>query len=215
MKIIDVACGDGNYCRAVYDRFEYGNIVGVDISQSQIDIAKQFTDSLVYPNIKYECMDGAALSNAYYEQFDIALAIWFFPYAEDKNKLQTFVKSVYNTMKPKSLLIAATCTAEDMTLVQNFPEYGIYFDFENKESKQGMVNIKLGEIGFDVCAFSYETYLDIFYKTGFNKIRFLTSSEYKGYTNENNRENEQDLFLKIFNDYWIKYHPLKVFVAEK
>ena len=84
-RVIDIACGDGNYTRLLSDKYDYQQIVGVDISPSQIDLAQQMTDIDKYSNVSYQCLDGSTFhiedDATYKEQFDIALAIWFYNYA--------------------------------------------------------------------------------------------------------------------------------------
>eukprot|EP01084_Bolivina_argentea_P256182 431212_1 len=78
MKVIDIACGDGNYSRTIADKCNYiDQIIAVDISEAQIESAIEATDKNKYPNISYECLDAGKFhimnNTIYKDQFDIGL----------------------------------------------------------------------------------------------------------------------------------------------
>jgi SAM-dependent methyltransferase len=66
MKILDVGCGDGHWWK-FFENFKLSNICGVDISQSEVDIAKKF--------INAKCVDitNDDFNKEFNQEFDLII----------------------------------------------------------------------------------------------------------------------------------------------
>ena len=204
MNVIDIACGDGNYSRCLADNFEYNEILGVDISESQIELARNVTDTTKYPNIRYQCLDANSLISdpSMNNKFDIALAVWFYNYASDKQSLFNYIKSTYNVMKSNSILIGITHSIHDI----NKKSIGIYADDPEFKMSNPIDSVKMeglwtevlgsgrGLFEFQFYVYETATYQSLFNKAGFSQFRFLDGNEYV--TGNNSTEEEQQLFQR-------------------
>eukprot|EP01084_Bolivina_argentea_P070123 127538_1 len=221
MKIIDIACGDGNYSRLLADLFNYKKIYAVDISNAQIVKALNQTDPKEYPNISYESCDASKLHhNAEHEwmkqQFDIAILPWFLSYAADKNILNRYIQSVNYVLKPKGFIVGCTESIKNI----NDLSVGIYmknprFHMEVPEDNPCQEGIWIHLVGskkFKFVEYLYTeyTYSKLFSENGFRSCHFLESNEWK--TGQHSSKYEQQLFSKAI-DYkgcWVK-----MFIAQK
>ncbi len=97
-RILDLACGDGHYTRKLKD-LGCSYILGVDISSSMIDIAKQKEES--DPKlIDYLCADCKTLPPPVDAGYDIVTAAYYLNYAETRKELYEMVIIIYEQLKP-------------------------------------------------------------------------------------------------------------------
>lgn len=59
--LIDIGCGPGFLAAAISHRFPDGTVIGLDISQAMIDIAKERWLAVAYPNLTFRIGDVQAL----------------------------------------------------------------------------------------------------------------------------------------------------------
>eukprot|EP01084_Bolivina_argentea_P006253 11860_1 len=226
MNVVDIACGDGNYCRLVSNKFNYNKVVGIDISESQIASAKQKTDTNIYPNIQYECVDASLFDteneNKYFESFDIGLAIWFYNYANTKNKLENYIRSTYNIMKPDSFLIGATRSVENINkcktgYFQNNPKLGMFVSFKDNLIREGPITSIYGyqphTMQINTNLYEHSTYKSLFKKVGFKSMEFLIAEKYK--YGINSTKYEQRMFKMLFDRKYIQQNYWQIFIAHK
>jgi 2-polyprenyl-3-methyl-5-hydroxy-6-metoxy-1,4-benzoquinol methylase len=75
ITILDVGCGNGAFIEAVLESgISIASIVGVDVSQSMIDVAKERLAK--FQNVRLEVADGFELSKALNAKFDIIHIAW-------------------------------------------------------------------------------------------------------------------------------------------
>ena len=195
LSVIDIACGDGNYSRTICDQFNYHRILGVDICSDQIQRAKSLKTALRHRSaITFQCLDCATFHHSDNPlngtQFDIALAIWFFSYAENKEMLSEYIRSAFSVLKPGGILIAATAAIEDINAVDNGlyaddPRFGFKVEFADSVKREGPFLLKIGpnieSTEFTDFDFIYEdrTYHRLCGEAGFSEMHFLSVDDYK------------------------------------
>lgn len=184
MSVVDIACGEGKYARALSDRFGYQRIVAVDKSQSQLDIARNRT-AATYSNIEYHQMDVPMEIVPDIESlggpFDIALANWLYSYADSKRDLLEMMRWTNRMMKPGATLIAWTVAIDDFRNaddgVVKDPKFRIEQRFE-RERKEGRVWQGEDEMEYVCSIYSFNTYHTLFEVAGFENVHFLEHHEY-------------------------------------
>eukprot|EP01084_Bolivina_argentea_P084042 152104_1 len=117
---IDVACGNGAFMRYTIEQFtnqndvKIQNMVGVDISQSQIKQAKILTPKSRYPKISFEVVNASKLYtpkyNSLHNKFDFAVCRHCFNYAPNVNVLNNMMRSVYSVLKHNGIAFVETVT---------------------------------------------------------------------------------------------------------
>eukprot|EP01083_Nonionella_stella_P223919 797500_1 len=89
INIIDIACGNGKISNLIMENQLYLNktainIIGIDISKSQIDLAQ--TSNQYVNHIHYEV--GNAENIQYKNRFDVAICFWCFNYSNNTHILK-------------------------------------------------------------------------------------------------------------------------------
>lgn len=93
LAILDYECGAG-FISHWLEKEGAKNIVGLDISSNMLNLARK-NAKLNNSNIIYT----SNLDN-YFEYFDLALAIYVFPYCQHTNDIHSIVQSIYCVLKP-------------------------------------------------------------------------------------------------------------------
>jgi SAM-dependent methyltransferase len=133
IKMMDLACGNGDFARSLKMNFnqQIDTMIGVDISDVQIDLAKKMEQEK-YLGIEYIRTDVAELLNLpnsikYHENFDLIVAVYLLNYAESKEILLDFCKSIYYCLKPNSKFITLNINViKDVRhLFDNHKPYGL------------------------------------------------------------------------------------------
>ena len=182
LKICDIGCGDGNNCRMVIDRLDELaadsiNMVGIDLSPSQIALAKSKTKSEKYIDIDFEV--GSAQNIPYREAFDVAFSMWPFSYAKNVEVLQEMMTSCFECLKPGGVCIGATPTMKDPNTLSEYAKiYKDEFDLEYEYPvplKDGDPLIQhCGTLHFEEVFYSQTTYDKVARAAGFTEgIDFL------------------------------------------
>lgn len=140
INIIDIACGHGNVSRGIVEHVHKNNaydhgggnlwrnkqleLVGVDISHEQINMAKKKYSSMIeeFDNVyaydmndidismSFEVGDARNIREEYINKFDIALSVWCLNYSSNINELYCMFKSIYKILKPEGIAICVTPT---------------------------------------------------------------------------------------------------------
>jgi demethylmenaquinone methyltransferase/2-methoxy-6-polyprenyl-1,4-benzoquinol methylase len=95
--ILDLACGTGILTRKIAQRFPYAQVVGVDITQSYLDVARQ--NSKQYRNISFILQDAEQLSLDM--KFDCITSSYIPKYCNP----ETLVKACMIHLKPEGKVI--------------------------------------------------------------------------------------------------------------
>lgn len=99
--LIDYGCGAGFYTNLFAERAY--KVIGVDSSQSMIDVANKLNK---LPNIEYYVQDCTHLFNL--GTFDMATSIFVLNHAPTTEVLKKFLSSMYNSLKPGGICCGET-----------------------------------------------------------------------------------------------------------
>jgi ubiquinone/menaquinone biosynthesis C-methylase UbiE len=107
-RVLDLACGSGDSSRMLADKG--ANVVGVDISETMLDIAKSKNDGILY------ILADASSPKKYSEQpFDKVVGAFLFNYASSIEKLDGMLRNVADNLK----------SGEEFTTITISPEHPI------------------------------------------------------------------------------------------
>jgi len=183
LQICDVGCGDGNNCRMVMDRVaelnaEEISIIGIDISSSQIELAKSKTYSVKkeYDGIRFEV--GSAQNIPYKNTFDVAFSMWPFGYAENVTILQEMMTSCFECLKPSGVCIGVTSTMEDPSTLRQFEkvrkeEFDFVLEYEEPLRDGAQLIQHCGKMHFEEVFYHKATYEKVAKAAGFKTVRFI------------------------------------------
>jgi 2-polyprenyl-3-methyl-5-hydroxy-6-metoxy-1,4-benzoquinol methylase len=104
-RVIDLACGTGFYTRLL-KRMGADTVIGVDISQEMLSVAKQ-QEAITPLGIKYVESDVVALPDNL-GTFDVVLAVYLLNYAEHEKNFCQMLQKIYDLLAPGGQLIAYT-----------------------------------------------------------------------------------------------------------
>ena len=96
LKVLDLACADGFYTR----RLKMANAakaIGVDISRAMIELAQHQEDRNPQgcQYFRHDVREMPVL-----DEFDLAVAVYLLNYAQSRDELTTFCRSVFAQLKP-------------------------------------------------------------------------------------------------------------------
>ncbi|GGV00478.1 class I SAM-dependent methyltransferase [Streptomyces spectabilis] len=148
-SILDVACGTGFYSR-IFKRLGAEQVVGVDIEQSMVDVARQIEAERPL-GITYDAVDAAALPVL--GAFDVVAPIWAFVHAKDAAEYHEMVARCAANLKPGGLMVAL-CSNPDIDLerMAAYPRYGLSITPKDKHGDRQVIHIEMDvepHVGFD------------------------------------------------------------------
>uniref|UniRef100_T1JCB5 Methyltransferase domain-containing protein n=1 Tax=Strigamia maritima TaxID=126957 RepID=T1JCB5_STRMM len=95
--ILDIGCGDGNYCR-LFKAKGAKKVMGVDVSPHMIKFAEEI--EIANPlGCEYKVVDAETEQKAV-GQFDIAVTAFVLVYADTAQRLSKFCNFIYKNLKP-------------------------------------------------------------------------------------------------------------------
>jgi len=188
LRVLDLACGDGRFTRWLKTSKQAAEVVGVDMSAPQIQMARD-RETKEPLGIQYHVGDASKPLDMLEDlgQFDVVFAAWLLIYATDKNMLKQFLVNVHNYVKEGGIFV--TITSE--------PDYGKKFgeemngissttDYNHQVPPQdgGLMTIGFYAEGrhlFDNTEYwwSLETYKNKFEEVGFKNFT-CASLQYEG-----------------------------------
>jgi len=198
---LDLGCGHGHYTRILKSQGA-ARVVGVDISQAMIADARS-QEQQTPLGIKYRVEDIIDLERI--GSFDLALAVYVFPYAASRQQLSGMCGSIYRNLKPGGRLVAAiTNPAVTEADLPRYQEYGV-----NVIAPTGLydgavitASLEIARGSFDISAYfwSQATYEHLLEEAGFQKIVWHPM------------EVREDAILRYGQDYWQAYQtkPLDI-----
>ncbi len=155
--VLDIGCGDGKITAWIADKHPSGQVIGLDLSASMIDFAKEHFPTEVNPNLNFVKGDAGSLS--YKEEFDIVVSFSALHYVLDQEKA---LKGIWDALVPGGKTVIFTYAkapmnlskvAEELILSEKwapyFPEYKnerIYYtkeEYEQLLSKAGFSQIEV------------------------------------------------------------------------
>ncbi|MBO3464068.1 methyltransferase domain-containing protein [Aetokthonos hydrillicola Thurmond2011] len=172
-SILDLACGEGSYTRKL-KLSGAGRVVGVDISQKMIELARQ--EEAKQP-LGIEYIVGDVLEIGKIGSFDLVVAAYLLNYAQTKEELLKMCQAIFINLQPGGRFV----TINDNILLR--PE------FYSKSAKYGMNKSISGELqegtpitytmSINGSTFSFlnyylsqETYESVFREVGFKQVRW-------------------------------------------
>lgn len=116
-RVLDLACGFGYYSKKVIDwGAEY--VVGVDLSSSMVDVAKEMLsrEDKYADKVSFRVGDALSLGKLDGEEpFDIAIGLWLFNYASGLDEMTRMFASISANLKSGGVCIGLTPSpAEDI-----------------------------------------------------------------------------------------------------
>ncbi|HRQ41981.1 MAG TPA: class I SAM-dependent methyltransferase [Chloroflexota bacterium] len=103
-SVLDLACGDGYYTRAVRRRGA-ASVVGIDLSAEMIRQA-QAAEMAEPLGIAYDVGDVTRMGAI--GAFDVVTAVYLLQYAATENELQGMVDAIYANLKPGGRVVMVT-----------------------------------------------------------------------------------------------------------
>lgn len=94
---LDLACGTGILTRKIAEKFPESSIIGIDITQSYLDVAKK--NSSFYKNIAYIHQDAETIELS--KKFDYITASYLPKYCDSKKLIESCIKH----LKPNGTII--------------------------------------------------------------------------------------------------------------
>lgn len=171
-RVLDLACGSGDSSRMLADKG--ANVVGVDISETMLDIAKSKNDGILY------ILADASSPKKYSEQpFDKVVGAFLFNYASSIEKLDGMLRNVADNLK----------SGEEFTTITISPEHPIIKPWKHISHSTewkgkpfvdgaGIETTLRTQDGEKICDFrsfywTRETYENLFIKNGFKDVKYI------------------------------------------
>lgn len=175
LSIADFGCGTGVSTRLLATLGKPAKLVGIDYSAEMLALAKQAeeNDPLGISYIQADC--SKELPSALNQNFDLVTAMWLLHYAENKEMIDGFARSIYNTLRPGGHLI--TMVQDKFTVdvrSKRFGEYREWVDAPFVEASQQRVFL-LDPEGAEICNilirfWNRETYTKALEAAGFQDV---------------------------------------------
>lgn len=170
--VLDLACGEGRYCRTLKQRGA-ARVVGVDISAGMIKLAEQQErrESL---GIEYICRDVLALGKI--GEFDLVVASFLLNYAQTKAQLVDMCRTVYANLKPGGQFILLNENFNQAPSdFRGYERYGYAKRMAEPYLEGAVITYTMStgaeELQFDGYYWSKETYQMAFAAAGFTDVQ--------------------------------------------
>jgi len=173
LKILDIACGNGNYTRSL-KKLGAKKIIGIDISEKMLELAKESEHKkpLGIHYLKFDALNLPKIDN-----FDIVTAFWLLHYAKTKNILEKFCKNIYDNLKKDGRFFTILPNPKNPDL--DSKKYGIKIKTKNLNQDGSLRTITyFDNQGKEFCFFNNyhwkkRTYENALKNAGFKKIKWL------------------------------------------
>lgn len=185
LKVLDLACGEGHYTRIIRN-LGAKEVVGIDISENMINMAKSENEINNIKNIKYyNCnVIDMNLLDIELEYFDIIVAAYLLNYAKSKEELFNFTKIIFKYLKPGCKFISindnpSVCCNDNCSLKYHYlkkhkkndiPKNGDCIEWSFYNSKN--INDQLCK--FDIYHWDKNLYIESLKNAGFDEINFVS-----------------------------------------
>jgi ubiquinone/menaquinone biosynthesis C-methylase UbiE len=90
MDVLDVGCGTGAVTRILAERVSPGRVVGIDLSEERLSIARDLAEEQGVPNVEYLRADVRDL-NREERSFDLVYSRFLFQYLPEKTGMDTLM----------------------------------------------------------------------------------------------------------------------------
>lgn len=95
-RVLDVGCNFGKWCRKI--KALGAEVIGIDISEKVINIAKSYKNNITYHAVKAEDM------NFHKNSFDVIISITVLQHILDNKKFEKAVKKISDSVKKEGLV---------------------------------------------------------------------------------------------------------------
>jgi len=135
-KLLELGCGDGRQSRFLKQKYPNIDITASDISDEQINIAKDMSPNM---DIKFIRQDAKQMD--YKEEFDLIFASYLLCNSEHKQDMLKFLSSIYNALKPGCCFITfdPNVALNPNDVYKGLEEHGlkcVWIPSENNETKE-------------------------------------------------------------------------------
>ena len=193
--IVDLACGEGHYTRALRKAFPKAErVMGVDISEKMITLAKEKEENKPI-GIKYVVQDVREEAEAKDEErFDLATAAWLLVYCKSVNELKEMCKAVANYVKPGGRFLTIITNPQmafdsegtpksvilgemQSNVLSRYAKYGFTVSVPSETPQEGdrlrwSIETSKGPLIIDNYYMPREAYKKSLMEAGFEKIKF-------------------------------------------
>ena len=133
-KILDFGCGDGKVSAEMARLVKHGTVLGIDVSEQMIHLAKTYFPSYAFPNLTFKNSESVALADVHgNHDYDLVCAFTVFHLIS--NPLEV-LKNLKTHLKPSGKLLIVTPTGKNQALYQAaneiFPKYGLETPWNTK-----------------------------------------------------------------------------------
>ena len=185
LSVLDLACGEG-ICSRYLRRWGAARVVGVDISEQMIGLARQ-EEGAQPLGIEYRVADVAALGKI--GDFDRVTASYLLHYAQNRGQLQRMVQTIYDNLKPGQHFVASNVNPRQPPRpIIDHRKYGhIYRLMDEPLREWSVIRVTLSceqrTVEFDIYWIDWATYEDAFRTVGFRSWKiepYLVPREVEG-----------------------------------
>jgi len=161
--ILDIGCGDGGITSTIAERVPAGRVVGVDVSRTMIDHARQTYPTTKYPNLRFQIGDAAHLK--FTAQFDLAVSFSALHWVRDQGAV---LRGIREALKPGGLFA--------MTMVRGF--YAPFEDTTDELIRSDRWGKYLTQYSAGFQFVQRDRYLDLLKAHGFKPLQVRDISLY-------------------------------------
>lgn len=148
-SVFDIGCGSGQFCALVAKFKPTKNIIGIEISETLIQNAKNLNQEFIsYKNVQFETFNGFEIPNKIKNYSKIFL-IDVLHHIPKKNQLD-FLKEIYSKMSKGSVLILKDIDDESLLVYFNKIHDFIFSGEIGFELKSTVAKKLTEEIGFEI-----------------------------------------------------------------
>nr|ACD54775.1 putative methylase-like protein [Adineta vaga] len=212
-RILDLACGDGHYTRKLKEQLGAEEVVGIDISQGMIDIARAKEDAEPL-GIIYQVADAQQLPPPI-QKYDIVTAFYLLNFARTSDELKRMVEIIDEQLADKQSFFGVITNVCGEANTYNNDKHRKYSFIREANLENGQLSdgaeVKYTHFNTkDNSSFSYityylskETYERVFKEVGFTNFKWIPM------------ESCPTVEDRAFYDDFIQYAPAIGIIASK
>lgn len=173
LRVLDLACGDGFYTRAL-KQAGATEVVGVDISPAMIALATQ-NEQASPLGVEYVCADAAALPDL--GRFDRVVAAYLLHYAPDRSVLSAMCSSIARCLgKGGDFVTLNENPAQPDEPAGAYARYGFTKSLDGPLADGATIRYRMlagrESFGFEVYYYCRETYATVLHDAGFDAVQW-------------------------------------------
>jgi len=178
-RVIDLACGDGHYSRWLKREKNAAAVLGVDLSESMINLANE-QEAKEPLGIQFTCCDAAKLGH--WLAADVVFAAYLLNYASNYQELVNFARSIYAALPEGGIFVTVQNAPHDTAC--NHPElrkYGLVKTCSAPGEEGAVIQYTFFAEGHELCTvnnyfLSAQTHERAFHEVGFRCVGYCSPS---------------------------------------